>query len=101
MADPQYEEEKAFSTEAWSQVLEAVDKTYAELVSHQELLERQNEELHEFRRLLGSILSSVSDVMLVLGRTGVIEEISASIGQVSGIGGGGLVGQTSRLAVRR
>ena len=93
MADPQYEEEKAFSTEAWSQVLEAVDKTYAELVSHQELLERQNEELHEFRRLLGSILSSVSDVMLVLGRTGVIEEISASIGQVTGIGGGELVGQ--------
>ncbi|MDJ0630460.1 MAG: ATP-binding protein [Rhodobacter sp.] len=89
---PSDTDDKPFSTEAWSQVLAAVDKAYAELVSYQERLEQQNEELHEFRRLLGSILSSVSDVMLVLGRSGVIEEVSASIGRVTGIGGGSLVG---------
>ncbi|MDJ0824894.1 MAG: ATP-binding protein [Rhodobacter sp.] len=82
--EPSETEEKPFSTEAWSQVLAAVDKAYAELVSYQERLEQQNEELHEFSRLLGSILSSVSDVMLVLGRSGTIEEGSASIGQVTG-----------------
>ncbi|WP_413720811.1 sensor histidine kinase [Silicimonas sp. MF1-12-2] len=86
-------DERSFSTEAWSQVLSAVDKAYAELVSYQERLEQQNEELHEFRRLLGSILSSVSDVMLVLGRSGVIEEVSASIGQVTGISGDALAGR--------
>lgn len=67
-------EERSFSTEAWSQVLSAVDKAYAELVSYQERLEQQNEDLREFRRLLGSIQSFVSDVMLALGRSGVIED---------------------------
>ena len=81
-----------FTTEAWSEVLAAVDKAYAELVSNQERLERQNEELHEFGRLLGSILSSVSDIMLVLGRSGVVEEVSASTERATGAALGTLVG---------
>lgn len=101
--------ERPFTTEAWSQVLAAVDKAYAELVSYQERLEHQNEELHEVRRLLGSILSSVSDVMLVLDRSGVVKEISGSIEQATGKQGGGLVGiraetvfdGDSAIAVRR
>lgn len=85
-------EEKQFTTEAWAEVLAAVDKAYAELVSNQERLERQNEVLHEFGRLLGSILSSVSDLMLVLGRSGVIEEVSASAGTMTGRSASALAG---------
>ena len=85
-------DERQFTTEAWAEVLVAMDKAYAELVSNQERLERQNEELHEFRRLLGSILTSVSDLMLVLGRSGVIEEVSASTGSATGLEIASLVG---------
>lgn len=73
-----------FTEEAWSDVLTAFDAAYAELVTHQQLLEEQNEELHEVRRLLNSILSSVSDLMMVVGRDGRIEKVSASLASVTG-----------------
>ena len=35
-------QDRTFSDQAWGEVLEAVDKAYAELVTYQERLERQN-----------------------------------------------------------
>lgn len=67
-----------FSDDAWGDVLDAVDRTYAELVEYQERLERQNAELHAARRFIESVLGSVSDIMAVVGRDGRVEEISAS-----------------------
>ncbi|MCC2096081.1 MAG: PAS domain-containing protein [Hyphomicrobiales bacterium] len=65
--------------ETWSLVLAAVDKTYAELVAHQMKLEKQNNELEELRAFLFSILQSVSDVLVVVSRTGNVEECSQSL----------------------
>ena len=95
--DPKTEasEDRTFSTEARSQVLSTVDKAYAELVSCQDPLERQNEQLREFRRRLRSILTSVSDVMLVLRRSGAIEEVSVSVEHITGIDRSALVGRKS------
>ncbi len=81
-----------FTDKAWFEVLAAVDVAYSELVSHQALLEEQNETLHEFRRFLASILSSVSDIMVVVGRAGVIEEVSQSLMDVTGLAGDDLIG---------
>ena len=67
-----------FSDEAWLSVLAAYDRTYAELASHHALLERQNEELHDQRRFIASILGAVNDIMVVLGRDARIVEASAS-----------------------
>ena len=83
---------KVFSDEAWTEVLSAVDRAYAELVTHQERLEQQNEELHEFRRFLTSILSSVSDVMIVVGRSNTIEEVSVSLVRMTGADSDALIG---------
>lgn len=67
------------SDRTWVEVLAAVDRTYAELVGHQEQLERQNQELERMRRFLGSILASVSDVLIFADRAGMVEEVSASL----------------------
>ena len=80
-----------FTDEAWSEVLAAVDVAYSELVSHQALLEEQNEKLHEFRRFLSSILSSVSDVMVIVGRNGAIAEVSQSLIESTGLSGDALI----------
>ncbi|MEL6207163.1 MAG: ATP-binding protein [Pseudomonadota bacterium] len=85
--------QQPFTEEAWSDVLTAFDAAYAELVSHQQLLEEQNEELHEFRRLLNSILSSVSDFMMVVGRDGRIEQVSASLEAATGSLASALIGK--------
>jgi two-component system, NtrC family, sensor histidine kinase HupT/HoxJ len=70
----------AFSDDAWVEVLSAVDRTYADLVGHQERLERQNAELQDMRTFLTAILSSVSDVLIVANRTGRIEQHSRRLG---------------------
>lgn len=68
-----------FSDSAWLDVLRAVDRTYAELVTHQERLEQQNTELESLRRSMASVLDSVSDVLIVVDRGGRIKETSAPL----------------------
>lgn len=78
----------------WSDVLSAVDTTYAELVAHQSKLEAQSEELDGFRRLLTSILESIKDVLAVIDREGLIKDASASLEQIVGVARGSLKGQS-------
>lgn len=42
--------------EAWSDVLSAVDRTYAELVDYQEQLEARNTELMQLRAFLSATI---------------------------------------------
>ncbi|MBL3596477.1 PAS domain-containing sensor histidine kinase [Rhodovulum sulfidophilum] len=70
--------EGEFSDAVWADVLSAVDRTYVDLVDYQEQLEAKNAELETMRSFLGSILASVSDVLIVVARGGRVEEVSAS-----------------------
>ncbi len=75
-----------FSDDAWAEVLQAMDRTYADLVGYQERLELQNAELEEMRTFLTVILSSVSDVLIVVDRGGRIARISDSFALLAGPG---------------
>lgn len=74
-----------FNDAVWLDVLEAVDKTYADLVEYQEKLEAQNNELQALRRFLGSVLASISDHLIVVERDGQISNASASFCKVLGM----------------
>lgn len=76
-----------FSDDAWVEVLAAMDRTYADLVGHQEQLERQNAKLEEMRTFLTAILSSVSDVLIVADRGGMIARVSQSFVDLTGEAG--------------
>ena len=77
----------------WSEVLSAVDATYAELIEYQSKLEAQNEELGAFRRLLTSILGSIKDIMIVIDRDGIVQDASASLEHIVGVEPGALKGR--------
>lgn len=79
----------ALTDTAWVDVLKAVDKTYSELVAYQEELEARNAELDAMRRFMASVFSSVSDVVLVVGRDLRIEEASGSVTDLLGAAGVG------------
>ncbi|WP_095590911.1 PAS domain-containing sensor histidine kinase [Actibacterium ureilyticum] len=64
--------------QTWVDVLEAVDKTYAEMVGYQEQLEARNVELMQLRAFLSSIMASISDFLVVTGRDCRITDASAS-----------------------
>lgn len=71
--------------EAWTDVLRAVDRTYAELVAYQEQLETRNAELRALRGVLGSIMGSIGDYLVVTDKAGVIVEASASFCAMVGL----------------
>jgi two-component system sensor histidine kinase HupT/HoxJ len=81
-----------FSDDAWVEVLSAVDRTYADLVSYQERLERQNAELMEMRTFLTAILSSMSDVLIVADRSARVARVSRSVDTLTGGGDQALPG---------
>ncbi len=81
-----------FTDDAWMDVLSAMDRTYADLLGHQEQLERQNTELEGMRAFLTAILGSVSDVLIVVSRSGRVEQASASLAARSGLAPGALEG---------
>ncbi|MEY4982894.1 MAG: hypothetical protein RIR62_1160 [Pseudomonadota bacterium] len=83
----------SFSDDAWLDVLSAVDRTYADLIDYQERLERQNAELQQMRHFLTSILASVSDVLIMVTRTGEVEQVSQSLADLTGQPAEVLVGQ--------
>lgn len=83
---------KDVGDQTWVDVLRAMDRTYAELVDYQERLERQNAELDELRRFLGSVLGSVSDVMLVIGRDGAVLDVNEALLSCTGRDRAGVVG---------
>lgn len=82
-----------FNDAAWVDVLKAVDKTYTELVAYQEELEARNAELDALRRFMGSVFSSMSDVVLVVGRSGEVEEASGALEDILGTPGHFAVGR--------
>jgi two-component system sensor histidine kinase HupT/HoxJ len=81
------------SEAAWFDVLSAVDRTYAELVAHQERLEHQNRELDDLRQFLASVFLSVSDVLIVLDREGRVQEVNSSVTACTGLAAPALIGR--------
>ncbi len=81
---PHDEPFEGFSDAAWNGVIEAVDRTYTELVAYQELLEGKNQELEDLRRFMVSVLSSVSDVLIVIDKDRMIERTGGAIERVMG-----------------
>ena len=71
--------------QAWSSVLQAMDRTYAELVDYQEELEARNAELTNLRHFLASIMTSISDFLIVADKGGRIEDASASFCHLLGL----------------
>ncbi|WP_417278909.1 ATP-binding protein [Celeribacter sp.] len=67
-----------FDDAAWVDVLDAVDKTYAELVDYQEQLEARNTELSTLRSFLRSIMTSISDYLVVTDKDGFVADLSQS-----------------------
>lgn len=82
-----------FGREAWVDVLEAVDKTYAELVDYQEQLEARNSELLLLRTFLSSVMASISDFLVVTGKDGGITDASASFCAAVGLKIESLIGR--------
>jgi two-component system sensor histidine kinase HupT/HoxJ len=93
----------------WLDVIHKMDEVYHDLLEYEVALETKNSALEESQQFISSVLSSMSDVLIVCNRAGLIEEVNASLVVLTGRSEASLVGSSifdlfaddaSRLAVQ-
>lgn len=75
---------QTFDDQTWRDVVAAMDRTYSELVDYQERLEAQNRELDEMRQFMASVLSSISEMLIVVDRSLGIERTGGAFSDILG-----------------
>ncbi len=79
--------------EAWIEVIRRMDSIYADLVHYQVELERKNEALEEAQRFIDSVLSAMSDVLVVTDTSCRIQRVNLAMQEMTGREAGELAGQ--------
>jgi two-component system sensor histidine kinase HupT/HoxJ len=76
--------EEVHSDEVWIDVIQKMDGIYADLLSSQVQLEEKNEELEEAHQFIDSILSSMTDVLVVCDLDCDIKQVNTALVSLSG-----------------
>jgi two-component system sensor histidine kinase HupT/HoxJ len=74
----------AAGEQAWLEVIKKMDEVYHELLDYEAALEQKNAALEESQQFIFSVLTSMSDVLIVCNRAGVIEDLNPSLLELTG-----------------
>ena len=74
----------AASDAAWIEVIRKMDETYGDLVRYQVELEQKNSALEDTQRFIASVLSSMTDVLIVCDVEGRIQQVNQSLEELVG-----------------
>jgi two-component system, NtrC family, sensor histidine kinase HupT/HoxJ len=72
------------SENVWLDVIQKMDEVYSDLLQYEVALEDKNTALEESQQFIVSVLTSMSDVLLVCNRAGVIQDVNQSLLQLTG-----------------
>jgi two-component system sensor histidine kinase HupT/HoxJ len=72
------------SESVWLDVIQKMDEVYSDLLQYEVALEDKNAELEESQQFIVSVLTSMSDVLLVCNRAGVIQDVNQSLQHLIG-----------------
>ncbi len=70
--------------DVWIDVIRKMDEVYNDLLQYEVALEEKNSALEESQRFIVSVLGSMSDILLVCGRDGIIEDVNQSLVKLTG-----------------
>ena len=70
--------------EAWIEVIHKMDSVYADLVQSQVELEKNHAALKEAQRFIRSVLTSMTEVLIVCDIDGVIQQTNAALDEIVG-----------------
>ncbi|MBT6095210.1 MAG: PAS domain-containing protein [Rhodospirillaceae bacterium] len=70
--------------EAWIEVIHKMDSVYADLVASQVELEEKNAALEEAHQFIGSVLSSMTDILIVCDLAGNIQQVNSALKTLTG-----------------
>jgi two-component system sensor histidine kinase HupT/HoxJ len=69
---------------AWLEVIRKVDEAYADLVRYQVEMDEKNTALEEAQRFIASVLTSMTDVLIVCDVHGRIEQVNDALERLTG-----------------
>ncbi len=78
--------------DVWIEVIQKMDEVYNDLLQYEVALEEKNAALEEAQGFVLSVLSSMSDILLVCDRDGTIQEVNRAIVEFTGRQPDALVG---------
>ncbi|HET7831775.1 MAG TPA: ATP-binding protein [Gallionella sp.] len=70
---------EAMSESTWIEVVRKMDEVYNELLQYEVVLEQKNAALEESQQFIFSVLTSMSDLLVVCDRHAVIEEVNQAL----------------------
>lgn len=72
------------SEDVWLDVIQKMDEVYSDLLQYEVALEDKNSALEESQQFIVSVLTSMSDVLVVCNRAGVIQDVNQSLLELTG-----------------
>ena len=80
---PRPDEDRA-QDDAWIEVIRKMDETYADLVHYQVELEEKNSSLEAAQQFIASVLSSMTDILIVCDAKGRIQQVNKAMEELAG-----------------
>ena len=78
---------------AWIEVIKKMEEVYSDLISYEIELEEKNSALEEAQRFITSVLSSVSDILVVCDPKGAIQQVNLAFLRLTDVAEVDLLGQ--------
>jgi two-component system sensor histidine kinase HupT/HoxJ len=78
----------------WLDVIRKMDEVYNDLLQYEVALEKKNATLEDTQQFISSVLTSMSDLLIVCSRAGVIESVNAALASLLGVDAESLHGRT-------
>lgn len=78
---------------AWIEVIQRMDSIYADIVRYQVELEEKNAGLEEAHQFIQSVISSMTDVLIVADTQGQIQQVNRALEALIGMPAGDIIGQ--------
>ncbi|MGB0683834.1 MAG: sensor histidine kinase [Magnetovibrionaceae bacterium] len=85
-----------FQEAAWIEVIQKMDEVYSDLIRYEVDLEEKNQELEDAQAFIHSVLTSMSDMLIVCDRDTHIQEVNRATEQLTGFRAEELIGVTFR-----
>ena len=86
---------------AWIDVIHKMDEVYADLIHYEVELEEKNTALEDAHKLIASVLSSMSDILIVCDERGRIEQVNRALEELTGKSAASLHHQDFQLLFAR
>jgi two-component system, NtrC family, sensor histidine kinase HupT/HoxJ len=68
----------------WIDVIRKMDEVYADLLQYEAALEQKNTQLEESQQFIFSVLTSMSDILIVCERNGTIQDVNKALVELTG-----------------